>query len=325
MALNWYNGQWIIGQTYSSGSNCLLYSSDGVTWNLAANHSIGTDGNATARAIAYALPPPTFVGGAPTITSITNTSSSFSVNFTPGANGNPAPSTYYYSLNGGTTYTNANSTTSPILISGVPAGINYRIALIANNSAGNTVPSNISIGFIPYPCFLEGTKILKMNQETDDEEYVAVETLRRGDLIKTVSHGYKAIELIGSRKITNPLDVSKKSSRLYWLRKSKISGMREDLCLTGDHCILHKNITDKKKEEVFEYMGDLYVTEGHYRVPAFLDERAEPYESSEPATIWHFALEHNNIYHNYGVMANGLLVESSSLHYMYKYSNMEMI
>jgi hypothetical protein len=325
MAINWNNGQWIIGQGYSSGSNCLLYSTDGTTWNIAANNPIGTDANASVKAIAYALPPPTFVGGSPTITSITNTSSSFSVFFTPGANGNPAPSTYYYSLNGGSSYINANSTTSPILISGVTAGVSYRVALIANNVAGNTAPSNISVGFIPYPCFLQGTKILRMNQETDDEEYVAVETLRRGDLIKTANHGYKAIELIGFREIPNPLDISKPSSRLYWLRKSKISGMRADLCVTGDHCILHKSISDKKKQEVFEYMGDLYVTEGHYRVPAFLDDRAEPYADSAPATIWHFALEHNNIYHNYGVMANGLLVESSSLHYMYKYSNMKMI
>jgi len=164
-----------------------------------------------------------------------------------------------------------------------------------------------------------------MNQETDDEEYVPVETLRRGDLIKTVNHGYKAIELIGSREIPTPLDVSKKSSKLYWFRKSKISGLREDLCVTGDHCILHKTITDEKKDQVFGYMGDIYITEGHYRVPAFLDDRADAYEDSAPVTIWHFALENPNIYHNYGVMANGLLVESSSIHYMYKYSYMELI
>ena len=178
---------------------------------------------------------------------------------------------------------------------------------------------------IGIPCFLQGTKILRMNQETDDEEYVPVETLRRGDIIKTVNHGYKAIELIGSKEIPAPLAIEKESSRLYWFRKSKISGLREDLCVTGDHCILHKSITDSKKDQVLGYMGDIYITEGHYRVPAFLDDHSEPYEDSAPATIWHFALENPNIYHNYGVYANGLLVESSSLHYMYEYSNMKLI
>ena len=264
------------------------------------------------------------IGSVPSITSLTYDSSNFYVSFTPSTGGNPSP-TYYYSLNGGQTYINANITTSPLTISNVTAGVTYQVALIANNTAGNTAPSNTVIGFIPYPCFLQGTKILRMNQETDDEEYVPVETLRRGDIIKTVNHGYKAIELIGKREIESPLSITKDSSRLYWFRKSKISGLREDLCVTGDHCILHKSITDAKKDQVFGYMGDIYITEGHYRVPAFLDDRSEPYEDSSPATIWHFALENNNIYHNYGVYANGLLVESSSLHYMYKYSNMQLI
>jgi hypothetical protein len=203
--------------------------------------------------------------------------------------------------------------------------VNYQVAIIANNAAGNTVVSNIFVGLIPFPCFLQGSKILRIDPETDVESYVPVESLRRGDLIRTANHGYKAVELIGKREIPAPLAIEKKSSRLYWFRKSKISGLREDLCVTGDHCILHKHISAAKKDQVLEYMGDIYVTEDHYRVPAFLDDRAEPYGDSAPATIWHFALENPNIYHNYGVYANGLLVESSSLHFMYKYSNMLMI
>jgi hypothetical protein len=282
----------------------------------------GSSGGGGGFGVVYILA--TYLGSVPSITSLTYTPTSFFINFIPSTGGYPEVSTYYYSLNGGA-YVNANTTNSPIAISGVSSGVNYQIAIIANSGAGNTSPSNTVIGFIPYPCFLQGTKILRMNQETDDEEYVPVETLRRGDIIRTVNHGYKAIELIGSREIENPLDIDKKSSKLYWFRKSKISGLREDLCVTGDHCILHKSITDAKKDQVFGYMGDIYITEGHYRVPAFLDDRAEPYEDSAPATIWHFALENTNIYHNYGVMANGLLVESASLHYMYKYSNMELI
>ena len=270
--------------------------------------------------------PDSSIGTAPTITSITNISpSSFNINFTPGTGGTPAPTTYFYSLNGGATYTNANSATSPILIGGLSSGVNYNVTLIANNLAGNTVASNIGVGFIPYPCFLEGSKILRIDPETDDEEYIAVENLRRGDLIKTANHGYKAIELIGSRIIEKPLDISRQASRLYWFRKSNISWMTEDLCVTGDHCILHKTVSTEKKHQILGYMGDIYVTEDHYRVPAFMDDRAEPYDDSGSATIWHFALENPNIYHNYGVWANGLLVESSSLHYMYKHSNMQMV
>ena len=322
MSVNYspYTSSWVIGK---DGSNPLIYSTDnGVTW---TNSPSSLSYFISVRGVTYALPPPYSIGTAPTINSITNISpTSFAVNFTSGTGGIPPPITYYYSLNGGA-YVNANSATSPLTISGVSSGVNYNVTLIANNLAGNTVASNISVGFIPYPCFLQGTRILRMNQETDDEEYVPVETLRRGDLIKTANHGYKAVELIGKREIENPLAIGKNSSKLYWFRKSKVSGLREDLCVTGDHCILHKHITATKKDQVLEYMGDIYVTEDHYRVPAFLDDRAEPYRDSATATIWHFALENPNIYHNYGVYANGLLVESSSLHFMYKYSNMRMI
>lgn len=175
------------------------------------------------------------------------------------------------------------------------------------------------------PCFRQGTKILRINCETGNSEYVPVEELRKGDALKTVNNGLKSIQIIGRREIPNPLSIVNKSSRLYWLRKSKVVGLTEDLCVTGDHCILYKSITDEKKDQILRHMGDIYITENHYRVPAFLDNRVEPYEDNSPTTIWHFALENNNIYHNYGIYANGLLVETSSINYMQNHSNMKLM
>jgi hypothetical protein len=42
-------------------------------------------------------------------------------------------------------------------------------------------------------------------------------------------------------------------------------------------------------------------------------------------TIYHFALENDNYYMNYGVYANGLLVETCSKRYLTELSNMELI
>lgn len=174
----------------------------------------------------------------------------------------------------------------------------------------------------PYPCFLQGSKILRMNEETDMEEYVPVESLRRGDLIKTVRSGYKAIQLIGHKTIHNN-PTSDIKNRLFIYRKSpKITELFEDLCLTGEHCSLLYDVPEEKLREVEKYMGRIYVSEGYYRVPAHLDDRAEPYPVEGAATIWHFALEHDNPYANYGVFANGLLVESSSVKYMAELANM---
>lgn len=46
------------------------------------------------------------------------------------------------------------------------------------------------------------------------------------------------------------------------------------------------------------------------------DERAEPYTKEGLAIVWHFALDNENCYENYGVYANGLLVESCSIRVM---------
>jgi hypothetical protein len=74
-------------------------------------------------------------------------------------------------------------------------------------------------------------------------------------------------------------------------------------------------------------MGDNYITESFHRVPACLDDRAEPYTNGNTGsvTIWHFALEHNNLYNNYAVWANGLLVETCSIDFLKNKSGMELI
>ena len=58
---------------------------------------------------------------------------------------------------------------------------------------------------------------------------------------------------------------------------------------------------------------------------AFLDDRAIPYNAIGSFTIWHLALQNDDYYMNYGIFANGLLVESTSKRYMKELSGMELI
>lgn len=56
---------------------------------------------------------------------------------------------------------------------------------------------NFTITSIGDPsCFNEGTKILCLNKKLE-EEYIAIENLRKGDLVKSYKHGYIKIDLIG--------------------------------------------------------------------------------------------------------------------------------
>jgi hypothetical protein len=161
-----------------------------------------------------------------------------------------------------------------------------------------------------FVCFLEGTKILAFidNKET----YAPIQTLRKGDLIKTSMDGYKAIDTIGYSTINNPGHDQRIKDRLYKCSQDKYPELIEDLVLTGGHSILVNELTDKQREETIKCSNDIFVTDEKYRLFAFLDDRTKPYTIEGQHTIWHLALENDNYYWNYGIYANGLLVETAS-------------
>ena len=199
------------------------------------------------------------------------------------------------------------------------------------NYAPGAQLNNISGNMFLYPvwskimCFKEGTNILCFDQETNTEKYIPIEDLRNGALVKTRSSGYQPICMIGNSTIYNPSDKLRGKNRLYRCSKDKYPDLTEDLIITGCHSILVYTITDKEREDLEELMGKIYVTEQRYRLMACVDERAEPYDQEGLYTIWHFALEHEHIRANYGVYANGLLVESSSKRMMSEYSGMKLL
>jgi hypothetical protein len=199
------------------------------------------------------------------------------------------------------------------------------------NYAPGAQLNNISGNMFLYPvwskimCFKEGTNILCFDQETNTEKYIPIEDLRNGALVKTRSSGYQPICMIGSSTIYNPSDKLRGENRLYRCSKDNYPDLTEDLIITGCHSILVYTITDKEREDLEDLMGKIYVTENRYRLMACVDERAEPYEEEGLYTIWHFALEHEHIRANYGVYANGLLVESSSKRMMSEYSGMKLL
>jgi uncharacterized protein YjdB len=164
----------------------------------------------------------------------------------------------------------------------------------------------------PIICFLEGSKILHLNAE-NQEEYIEIEKLKKGDLIKTVKNDYKKIEDIGYSKIYNNMNDVRSTDKLYKCSKNVYSELTEDLVITGAHSILVSNFKDQEQlEKTQDVLGKIYVTGMFYRLPACVDDRTTIYEIEGLHTIWHFSLENENYYSNYGVYANGLLVESCS-------------
>ena len=227
--------------------------------------------------------------------------------------GGPTPSSLY-SSNYGATW--AVSTTS---ITHVPLNVRYLIGQTGVMSGDVDLYYTINGGDDwlastysadpppPVICFKEDSKILT------DKGYKLIQDLRKGDLVKTLKHDFVPINMIGKKEIYNLSSKERIKDQLYKCSKDKFPEVFEDLVITGCHSILIDNcVTPKQIEQTKEVLGGIYITDDKFRYPACIDERTSVYEVAGKFTIYHIALDHDNYYMNYGIYANGLLVESIS-------------
>jgi hypothetical protein len=193
---------------------------------------------------------------------------------------------------------------------------------IASNSTGTSPQSAIyGVGsalindgiYRLYPaaaCFKEGTQILcLMNGK---ETYQSIETVKPGTLVKTSLDGYKPVALIASGSLQN----------LYRCSPREYPELTEDLYITGHHAILVDQLTSHERSQTSKILGRIFVTDRKYRLLACVDTRAQPWNSAGSYTIWHLALEHADPNMNYGIYANGLLVESCPINTLKNRSNL---
>ena len=169
------------------------------------------------------------------------------------------------------------------------------------------------------PCFNEGSKILT------NKGYVEIQNLRKGDLVQTSMNGFVPIDMIGYTQMEHFNNKERIKDQLYICTKNEYPEVFEDLIITGCHSILVDEFIENQREQTAELLTRIFVTDNKYRLPACLDKRAKVYEKKGTYTIYHVALENENYYKNYGVYANGLLVETCSKRYLKEISNMKLI
>ena len=168
----------------------------------------------------------------------------------------------------------------------------------------------------PIMCFLENTKILT------DKGYMPVQDLRKGDLIQTLRNGFVPLNMIGKKEINNLALNERIKDQLYVFPKNE--EVFEDLVMTGCHAILIDEFKEGDREKTQDLLGDIYITDNKYRLPACIDERTQVYQNRGPHMIYHFALDNDDYYMNFGVYANGLLVETGSQRYLKELSDMTL-
>jgi hypothetical protein len=99
---------------------------------------------------------------------------------------------------------------------------------IAINSSGQHIAvagqnTNIYTGYNQTACFNKGTNILCFVD--NEEKYIPIEKLQKGDLVKTYKHGYKKVEKIGKGLMNN--NVNKFTECMYKLKKTNTNSLTE--------------------------------------------------------------------------------------------------
>jgi hypothetical protein len=212
----------------------------------------------------------------------------------------------------------------------------WRIAVVLGDTAPTGTYNNgfdlltLGLGTTSYylypsaPCFLEGTKVLCLVD--DVKTYIPIETIKPGTQVLTSRDGFKKVVHIGKGNIQNPENTERTENRLYECTPANYPELTENLHITGCHSILVDNISDTQREQTIKHLGKIFVTDKKYRLMACIDERCEPWNKPGSYTIWHLALENADERMNYGIYVNGgLLVETCSITFLKKNSNMTLI
>jgi hypothetical protein len=187
-------------------------------------------------------------------------------------------------------------------------------AMTTVNAAGIAM-NTYSINYIPKEvkdptCFNEGTKILSLNKNFE-EEYIPIENLRKGDLVKSYKHGYRKIDLIGKNiMINNP---EKFSECMYKMEKTNENGLLEDLIITGWHSILVDDLKEDKEQNEILFGSPTQMIDDKYLLLCSVSKDFVKLENTDLFTYYHFILENNdNEDERFGVWANGVLSETPS-------------
>jgi len=156
-------------------------------------------------------------------------------------------------------------------------------------------------------CFNKGTKILILNKNIE-EEYIPIENLRKGDLVKSYQHGYRKIDLIGKNPMIN--NPNRFNECMYKMEKTEENGLIEDLIVTGGHSILVDDL-GICKEENDKIFGTTHMIDDKYLLLSAVSKDFKKLENTNLYTYYHFILENDGDNDKrYGVWANGILTET---------------
>ena len=185
---------------------------------------------------------------------------------------------------------------------------------------GTLTANDVSIIYTgAVSCFNKGVKILCLNKNFD-EEYILIENLKKGDIVKSYKHGYRKIDLINKKDLINNPKIFSKC--MYIMKKTNENNLIDDLIITGGHSILVDSLKGYEIENT-KKMGDIQKIDDKYLLLSSVYNDFIKLENENLYTYYNFILENNgDDNERYGVYANGLLTETPSKNYFIKFFGM---
>jgi hypothetical protein len=179
--------------------------------------------------------------------------------------------------------------------------------------SSNTQPVRHAAALSILPCFgfVAGTKITCKVDNVEQD--VTIENMKPNMLVKTSNGQFRPVDKIGSRVLTNPSNAERTADRLYTIPKSKYASLTEDLVITGNRSLLIPYVDDEQRRQMASILGRIVVTDKLFSLPAAANAHAVPYTVAGDITVYDFSVSHAIRTMNYGVYANGLLVDCSSM------------
>lgn len=178
------------------------------------------------------------------------------------------------------------------------------------------IPGGAVYRGVTQSCLNHDTKILCLNKLLQ-EEYIPIQNLRSGDIVKTYLHGYRRIDVIGKISFMNTPNLF---NSMYKMEKTEQNGLLKDLLITGGHSIM----VDSISEEEYKRYGELGLSnffeenkiDDKKALLACVSDEFMKLTDSNIYTCYQIVPENDgNDDRRFCVWANGILIETSSKKY----------
>ena len=177
----------------------------------------------------------------------------------------------------------------------------YPIRVTGNNSYNEIASINFDV-----TCFLKGTEILCLID--NEEKYIKIEDISDDTMIKTYKHGYKKLLYKSHQKVHNNIVCMKKDSL-------DTNVPFNDLKVTTGHSMLVDNLTDDEITEI-EKWNPVKKIDDKFLILSRVSKYFEEYNTKELNNVYHLILEADDLDTQYGIYANGVLMESMSKRFL---------